>query len=111
MNFIYVIFSFILSLLLIIIYYFFLVYLDLIFYLKSMSIVFKQVYYDNFNCFLIIDIFDKYNNIISVLKINDDSIINIINNKQLSELVSYFIDNSFNKVFVTLIKILNLCVS
>lgn len=111
MHILYLFFSFIFTLISIVLYFLYLKYLDLIIYYKYLPLVFKCFYYNQNIFFIIFDIFNRYEDIILILKINDDSIINIINNKQLSELVSYFIDNSFNKVFVTLIKILNICVS
>ncbi|BCL65677.1 hypothetical protein IOLA_045 [uncultured bacterium] len=111
MHILYLFSSFIITLISIILYFLYLKYLDLIIYYKYFPFIFKYFYYNQNIFFIIFDIFNRYEDIMLILKINDDSIINIINNKQLSELVSYFIDNSFNKVFVTLIKILNICVS
>lgn len=112
MNLVYFIVSFILSLILTSLYYLYLRYiLDLIIYYRSIPLFFKHIYHNNQDFFFIFDIFNRYNSELILFKINDDAIINIIDNKQLLELGSHFIDNSFNKVFITLINILNICLS
>lgn len=111
MNLLYFILSFVLSFILTVLYYLYLRYTDLIIYYKSIPLFFKHIYYNNYDFFLIFDVFNRYSNELIIFKINDDAIINIIDNKQLLELVSHFVDNSFNKVFITLINILNICLS
>lgn len=106
---IYLLFSFLIFITLIFIYFFYLKYCYLIFGYKDILLFLKFISFKFFSYFFVFDIFRRYENIFSIFKLDENSIINLLDDKQVIELISYFANNSFKKVFMILINILNTC--